>query len=56
MNVVLLAVAFYGGFFLLFTLPVIIFIVRNARKNGRLNDHPKYGNNVQAGGYPLSVK
>lgn len=38
MNVVLLAVAFYGGFFLLFTLSVIIFIVRNARKNGRLND------------------
>ena len=38
MNVVLLAVAFYGGFFLLFTLPVIIFIVKNARKNGRLND------------------
>ena len=38
MNVVLLAVAFYGGFFLLFTLPVIIFIVRNVRKNGRLND------------------
>lgn len=37
MNVVLLAVAFYGGF-LLFTLPVIIFIVKNARKNGRLND------------------
>ncbi len=41
MNVVLLAVAFYGGFFLLFTLPVIIFIVRNARKNGRLNDIQK---------------
>lgn len=38
MNVVLLAVAFYVGFFLLFTLPVIIFIVKNARKNGRLND------------------
>lgn len=38
MKVVLLAVAFYGGFFLLFMLPVIIFIVRNARKNGRLND------------------
>ena len=29
---------FMGDFFLLFTLPVIIFIVRNARKNGRLND------------------
>lgn len=41
MKVVLLAVAFYGGFFLLFTLPVIIFIVRNARKNGRLNDIQK---------------
>lgn len=41
MNVVLLAVAFFGGFFLLFTLPVIIFIVRNARKNGRLNDITK---------------
>ena len=41
MNVVLLAVAFFGGFFLLFTLPVIIFIVRNARKNGRLNDIQK---------------
>lgn len=41
MNVVLLAVAFYGGFFLLFTLPVIIFIVKNARKNGRLNDIQK---------------
>lgn len=41
MNVVLLAVAFFGGFFLLFTLPVIIFIVRNARKNGRLEDIQK---------------
>lgn len=41
MKVVLLAVAIYGGFFLLFTLPVIIFIVRNARKNGRLKDIQK---------------
>lgn len=40
MNTVLLMVAFFGGFFLLVTLPVIIFIVRNARKNG---DH----NNIQ---------
>ncbi len=32
MNVVLLAVAFYGGFFLLFTLPVIIFIVKMLEK------------------------
>lgn len=40
MKVVLLAVAIYGGFFLLFTLPVI-FIVRNARKNGRLKDIQK---------------
>lgn len=41
MNVVLLAVAFYGGFFLLFTLPVIIFIVKMLGKTAGSMISPK---------------